>query len=172
MYKGPDPAAKMEIPVEVQPFHDLLAHAPDGIVRDATSDVSVFLKTERLMIADRDACSLAAAWLFLAGAGALLALGCGAPRFVPPTNLIVISVDTLRADHMSLYGYERETTPQIAAFAKRSITFDRARAPWPKTVPSMVSMFTSRPPHITGVMFGSRGHRVRDEELLLAEIAQ
>ena len=124
------------------------------------------------MTADQDACSLAAAWLFLAGAGALLALGCGVPPFVPPTNLIVISVDKLRADHMSLYGYERDTTPRIAAFAERGITFDRARAPWPRTVPSMLSMFTSRPPHITSVMFGSRGHRVRDEELLLAEIAQ
>ena len=134
----------------------------------AADDVAGSLRTERLLTADQDTCSLAVAWLFVAGAGALLALGCGAP---PPTNLIVISVDTLRADHMSLYGYGRDTTPRIAAFAKRGITFDRARAPWPKTVPSMVSMFTSRPPHITGVMFGSRGQRVRDEELLLAEIA-
>ena len=87
-------------------------------------------------------------------------------------NLIVISVDTLRADHMSLYGYPRRTTPYIDAFAESAVIFDRARAPWPKTVPSMLSMFTSRPPHVTGVMFGSRGHYIQDQELLLAEIAK
>ena len=54
-------------------------------------------------------------------------------------NLIVISVDTLRADHMSLHGYPRNTTPRIAAFAETAVTFESARAPWPKTVPSMVS---------------------------------
>ena len=73
---------------------------------------------------------------------------------------------------MSLYGYPRPTTPRIDAFAEAAVTFDHARAPWPKTVPSMVSMFTSRPPHVTGVMFGSRNQYIVDEELLLAEIAK
>ena len=44
---------------------------------------------------------MAAVWIVLLGLGTLLA-GCTAPRSDPPTNLIVISVDTLRADHMSL----------------------------------------------------------------------
>ncbi len=114
---------------------------------------------------------MAAVWIVLLGLGTLLA-GCTAPRSDPPTNLIVISVDTLRADHMSLYGYGRDTTPRLTSFADRAVTFERARAPWPKTVPSMVSMFTGRPPHVTGVMFRSRDQYVRDEELLLAEIAQ
>ena len=104
----------------------------------------------------------------LAGAG----VGCGVSRAEPPVNLIVISVDTLRADHMSLHGYPRPTTPRIDAFAETAVTFDHARAPWPKTVPSMLSMFTSRPPHVTGVMFGSRDQYIADEELLLAEIAK
>ena len=101
----------------------------------------------------------------------LLTAGCGATDSPLPRNLIIVSVDTLRADHMSLHGYARPTTPRIDAFASKGVTFDRARAPWPKTVPSMVSMFTSRPPHVTGVMFGSRGQYVDDEELMLAEIA-
>ena len=106
------------------------------------------------------------------GLGGILVAGCGLPAPDAPVNLIVISVDTLRADHMSLHGYPRNTTPRIAAFAETAVTFENARAPWPKTVPSMVSMFTSRPPHVTGVMFGSRNQYVRDEELLLAEIAK
>ena len=106
------------------------------------------------------------------GLAALLSsAGCGTTPAPPPTNLIVISVDTLRADHMSLHGYIRPTTPRIDAFAATGATFDRARAPWPKTVPSLVSMFTSRPPHVTGVMFGSRGQYVEDDELMLAEVA-
>ncbi len=99
------------------------------------------------------------------------AAGCG-PAVEPPRNLIVISIDTLRADHMSLHGYERPTTPRIDAFAQRAATFDRAIAPWPKTVPSMTSMFTSRYPHNTGIMFGSRGQYIPDEQLMLAEIAK
>ena len=103
---------------------------------------------------------------------ALLVGGCAVTPPVPPANVIVISVDTLRADHMSLYGYARRTTPFIDAFAERGVTFDKARAPWPKTVPSMVSMFTGRPPHVTGVMFGSRGQYIEDDEIMLAEIAK
>jgi arylsulfatase A-like enzyme len=89
-----------------------------------------------------------------------------------PQNLIIISVDTLRADRMSLYGYERPTTPNIDAFAGNATTFDRAIAPWPKTAPSMVSMFSGRYPHSTGVMFASRGLWVGDDQLMLAEIAR
>ncbi len=103
---------------------------------------------------------------------ALLVGGCAVTPPVPPANVIVISVDTLHADHMSLYGYARRTTPFIDAFAERGVTFDKARAPWPKTVPSMVSMFTGRPPHVTGVMFGSRGQYIEDDEIMLAEIAK
>jgi arylsulfatase len=101
------------------------------------------------------------------------AAGCTAEPGAPPAprNLIVISVDTLRADHMSLHGYGRPTTPRIDAFAERAATFDRAIAPWPKTVPSMVSMFNSRYPHSTGIMYGSRGQFIPDGELMLAEIA-
>ena len=99
-------------------------------------------------------------------------VGCGSSAPIPPKNVIVISVDTLRADHMSLYGYPRTTTPNLDRFAKTGVTFDRARAQWPKTVPSMVSMFTGRLPHVTGVMFASRGQYVSDDELLLAEVAQ
>ncbi len=109
-------------------------------------------------------------WIVTVGFATSLT-ACGGSRSDRPSNLIVISVDTLRADHMSLYDYPRRTTPRIDAFAETAVTFDRARAPWPKTVPSMVSMFTSRPPHVTGVMFGSRDQYIRDEELLLAEIA-
>jgi arylsulfatase A-like enzyme len=103
---------------------------------------------------------------------AMTAGACGGEQVEPPRNLIIITVDTLRADHMSLYGYPRRTTPSIDAFAERAVTFDRAIAPWPKTAPSMVSMFSGRYPHTTGVMFASRGLFVADQQLMLAEVAQ
>ncbi len=57
-------------------------------------------------------------------------------------NLIWIVLDTLRADHMSLHGYHRTTTPMLDAWAKRGITFDMARSAAPWTLPSHVTMFT------------------------------
>ena len=57
-------------------------------------------------------------------------------------NLIWIVLDTLRADHMSLYGYHRGTTPSLDAWARRGITFDMARSAAPWTLPSHVTMFT------------------------------
>ena len=57
-------------------------------------------------------------------------------------NLLWIVLDTLRADHMSLYGYGRQTTPQLEAWAKEGITFDMARSAAPWTLPSHVTMFT------------------------------
>jgi len=64
-----------------------------------------------------------------------------------PCNVILIVADTLAAKHMSLYGYERETTPFLDEFfGKEGIVFENAwsNASW--TVPSFISFFTSRLP--------------------------
>lgn len=57
-------------------------------------------------------------------------------------NVIWIVADTLRADHMSVYGYNRPTTPELEKWAKEGITFDMARSAAPWTLPSHVTMFT------------------------------
>ncbi len=57
-------------------------------------------------------------------------------------NVIIISIDALRPDHMSAYGYERETTPNIDEFFKKSIVFKHAVTVYPKTASSMTSMLT------------------------------
>jgi len=66
-----------------------------------------------------------------------------APRARP--NILLIVVDTLRADHLSAYGYARPTSPAIDALAARGVRFDRHRAQAPCTFPSMNSLLTSRP---------------------------
>lgn len=69
----------------------------------------------------------------------------------PPRRVFLITVDTLRADHMSLYGYPRATTPNLERLAARGVTFDRAICQWPKTGSSFASMFTGLYPHTTGL---------------------
>jgi arylsulfatase A-like enzyme len=66
-----------------------------------------------------------------------------APRF---KNLVLIGVDTLRADHVSCYGYEKGTTPCIDKLAAGGVRFSRciSQAPW--TLPSFATIFTSRYP--------------------------
>jgi arylsulfatase A-like enzyme len=88
--------------------------------------------------------------LVVLGAGAA-ALGWAATRERPfepryrgaPPNVLFVSVDTLRADHMGVYGYERNTTPAIDAWAKGAIVFDEAQASASWTLPGLASVLTS-----------------------------
>ena len=61
-------------------------------------------------------------------------------------NIILLSADTLRADHLSCYGYFRKTSPNIDAFAKDSVLFQNAISQAPSTVPAHMSIFTSLTP--------------------------
>ncbi len=64
----------------------------------------------------------------------------------PPRRVVVIGLDTTRADHLSLYGYDRDTTPELDAWAKRASVFDAAWAPAPRTRPSFRTATTGRNP--------------------------
>lgn len=66
-------------------------------------------------------------------------------------HLVLITIDTLRADHMSLHGYPRPTTPRLEQFAETAVTFERAIVQWPKTGTSFASMFIGRYPQSTGL---------------------
>jgi arylsulfatase A-like enzyme len=66
-------------------------------------------------------------------------------------NVLLVVLDTVRADRLSLYGYERATTPNLERLARRGIRFDAARATAPWTLPSHASFFTGRWPHELGV---------------------
>ncbi|OGF64011.1 MAG: hypothetical protein A2Y62_22305 [Candidatus Fischerbacteria bacterium RBG_13_37_8] len=60
-----------------------------------------------------------------------------------PSNIILISVDTLRADHLGCYGYEKQTSPFIDSLAEDSVLFNNTFAASPWTLPSHMSMLTS-----------------------------
>ncbi len=75
---------------------------------------------------------------------------------VPPSfagnrlNVLLITIDTVRPDHLGLYGYKRSTSPQLDAFARRGTVLDRAYTYWPKTRGSFVALMTGRHASITG----------------------
>jgi choline-sulfatase len=72
---------------------------------------------------------------------------------VPRGPVIVISIDTLRADRLAVYGYGRGRSPALTAFARDAVVFERAYAHAPQTLPSHASLFTGRLPF---------EHKVRD----------
>lgn len=88
-------------------------------------------------------------------ASALLAVafaGCDAatpPEPSPPDVLLVV-VDTVRADRSSSYGYARPTTIQLSALAEAGLLFEDVTAPASWTLPSHASLFTGQPPWIHG----------------------
>jgi len=85
-----------------------------------------------------------------------------------PKGIILISLDTLRADHLGTYGYHRDTSPAIDAFAKDNIVFENAVVQSPWTLPSHMSIMTSRYPSFHGVVH--EGLSLSDEYVTLAEL--
>lgn len=87
--------------------------------------------------------------LLLAGLAAYR-LSCSSCSKARRPNLILVSLDTLRADRLGAYGYKRDTTPFLDSLAAESVVFENTVAPSPWTLPSHVSMFS-------GLYAGSHG---------------
>jgi arylsulfatase A-like enzyme len=68
-------------------------------------------------------------------------------------NIVLISLDTVRADHLHSYGYARPTTPNLDRLARQGVLFENAIAPSSWTLPSHASMFTGLLPHQHGADF-------------------
>ncbi len=62
-------------------------------------------------------------------------------------NVLLIVLDTVAADHLSLYGYQRDTTPRLRDLARSGVVFDMARSPASWTLPAHASIFTARWPN-------------------------
>ncbi len=70
----------------------------------------------------------------------------GGPSGAEIRNVILISIDTCRADHLGCYGYPKKITPNIDAIAKKSALFENAIAPTPITLPSHTTMLAGTTP--------------------------
>jgi len=83
-------------------------------------------------------------------------------------NLILISVDTLRPDHMGIYGYKKNTTPNIDKFFKKSYKFTNVYTSTPKTYASMVSIMTGLSPASTRI-YDYLGRPLTSKEVTITE---
>jgi len=70
-------------------------------------------------------------------------------KATPP--IILMSIDTLRADHLGCYGYQRDTSPHIDEFAQQAVLFERAISQAAVTAPAHMSLFTGLTPAVHGV---------------------
>ncbi|MGH9399166.1 MAG: sulfatase-like hydrolase/transferase [Thermoanaerobaculia bacterium] len=103
-------------------------------------------------------------------AAALLAAAGGCRRSAtvfPRAPVVVISIDTLRADHLPAYGYSGVETPGLDALARDSVVFENAVAQAPLTLPSHVTLFTGLNPFQHGVRDNS-GYRLGKDKTTLA----
>jgi arylsulfatase A-like enzyme len=87
----------------------------------------------------------------------------------PGDNVILISIDTLRADHLGAYGYGPPTSPNLDRFRDEAVLFTQAIAHAPSTLPSHASMLTSRLPQHHGASY-ARGTALPPEVVTLAEV--
>jgi len=102
-------------------------------------------------------------------AGGLLLGACSAATETPAPrpNLLILSIDTLRADHLGCYGYTRPTSPHIDALAARSLVFEQAESSSSWTLPSMASLMTGLT--VSGHNCDHLGSRLSPDYATLAE---
>ncbi len=93
----------------------------------------------------------------------------GVPGALPPRpNIVIVLVDTLRADAVGFGGARRNTSPRLDAWARRGIVFDRATTPAGWTRTAVISLFTGLYPAAHGVQ--DKDHVAPDSLLMLAEV--
>ncbi len=90
---------------------------------------------------------------------------------VRPKNVVIISIDTLHAGHLSCYGYQRIETANIDCLAREGVLFDNAATSVPLTLPAHASIFTGRNPLRHGVVDNFTSLLAAEEETL-AEVLE
>ena len=101
----------------------------------------------------------------------IAAAACGRKAQVDRPPVIIISVDTLRSDHLPVYGYRGVETPAIDAFSREAIVFDKAFSHCPLTLPSHATILTGLLPADTGVR-DNMGFKLDPAKPTLAEVLQ
>lgn len=91
------------------------------------------------------------------------------PRPAAPPNLLLITIDTLRPDHLGCYGYRQVRTPNIDSLAAAGSRFEHAYTPVPITLPSHTVMMTGTYPMYSG-MHDFSGNRLNPQQPTLASI--
>jgi choline-sulfatase len=123
-------------------------------------------RTSVLTIAAAVAVAVIAAGIWLAQSGRLTLKQ--APLETTHPSILLVTIDTLRADHCSTYGYSQPTTPRLDAIAKRGARLETAYAPMATTAPSHATMFTSLLPRAHGML--KNGQVLAPQHRRLAEV--
>jgi arylsulfatase A-like enzyme len=84
-------------------------------------------------------------------AALLVSTGVGCTRNEPP-SILLVTLDTLRVDHVGAYGGPAGSTPALDALARAGLVHERAYTTMPTTAPAHLSLFTGLPPHRHGVL--------------------
>lgn len=79
-----------------------------------------------------------------------VARAAGGPPSAQRPNIVLITMDTVRADHLSAYGYKRDTTPSLARLAEKGVLFENAVSATSWTLPSLAAIYTGLLPHQSG----------------------
>ena len=90
-------------------------------------------------------------------------------RAAPTTNVLIITLDTTRADRLGCYGYSRAKTPALDSLAAGGVLFEKAYSPAPLTLPSHASLFTGLNPPEHGLISNGKG-RLSDKIPTLATL--
>ena len=101
-------------------------------------------------------------------------LSCGPSAQPPRYNVLLITLDTMRADHLGCYGYTKPTSPRLDALAAESVVFDRAIVQAAVTPVSHASILTGLEPYNHGlrVLHGLVANRLEEDQITLAEVWQ
>jgi arylsulfatase A-like enzyme/Flp pilus assembly protein TadD len=86
-----------------------------------------------------------------------------------PPNLLLVTMDTTRADALGAYGQSRDTTPNIDRLARSGVLFEHVATTNPETLPAHSSIFTGTYPYVHGVRANS-GYLLADRNVTLAEV--
>ncbi len=114
--------------------------------------------------------AMASARVLAACLATVLLASCSESATPKPPNLLLITLDTLRQDHCSVYGYDLPTTPNLESFARTGLRFDQAFAPMATTGPTHASLFTGLYPVAHRIV--KNGLFLDDEHDTLAEQLQ
>ncbi len=95
-------------------------------------------------------------WCLFLAASSMLLTSCSVENNAHPADIrpdvLLVTIDTLRADHLGCYGYFRNTSPRIDALARESLLFENAYTPIATTLPAHATMLTGVYPHEHGIL--------------------
>ena len=105
----------------------------------------------KFMKVNKSSVMLAVLFIAICTAGAWFFF-CSARGAKEVRNVLLISIDTCRADHLGCYGYHRDTSPQIDSFAAEAVVFDWAFSQAPNTPPSQATILSGLYPSSHGMI--------------------